>query len=286
MAQSYSGLVTLLEPAALTRIVDIGANPIDGDPPYKPMLEAGMAKLVGFEVQSDALAKLQELKGPNVTYLPYAIGDGASHTLKVCRSSGLASLLEPDQAVFSHFEVLAPMAEVIQRLPIQTRRLDDVEEIEGIDFLKMDVQGFELAVLQNGRSKLENAIAVQTEVSFLCLYEGQPALGEIDIEMRAQGFIPHCFTGVKQWIIAPTVVNGDPRMPLNQLLEADIVYVKDFTRPENLTDEQLKQLCLVSHICYKSWDLANRCIYLLEQRGAIPENSQARYFESLAAQRL
>jgi hypothetical protein len=31
-------LTALLAPARLTEIVDIGANPIDGDPPYKSML--------------------------------------------------------------------------------------------------------------------------------------------------------------------------------------------------------------------------------------------------------
>jgi hypothetical protein len=34
-------LLDLLKPHRVTEIVDIGANPIDGDPPYKPMLMAG-----------------------------------------------------------------------------------------------------------------------------------------------------------------------------------------------------------------------------------------------------
>ena len=34
-------LYELLNPLRLTEVVDIGANPIDGDPPYKPMLDAG-----------------------------------------------------------------------------------------------------------------------------------------------------------------------------------------------------------------------------------------------------
>jgi hypothetical protein len=34
-------LFDLLQPARLTAVVDIGANPIDGDPPYKRMLAAG-----------------------------------------------------------------------------------------------------------------------------------------------------------------------------------------------------------------------------------------------------
>src|SRR5690606_19709200 len=115
--------------------------------------------------------------------------------------------------------------------------LDDVEEIEQLDFLKIDIQGGELAVFQSGKTKLAQAVAVQVEVSFITLYKDQPGMGEIDIELRAQGFVPHCFAAVKKWPISPCVVNNNPRQALNQLLEADIVYVRDFAHPENLSDE-------------------------------------------------
>ena len=78
-------------------------------------------------------------------------------------------------------------------------------------------------------------------------------------------------------MISPLVINNDPRIPLNQLIEADIVYVKDFTKPENISDEQLKHLALISHACYKSFDLSMRCIAILEQRGAIPVGSMNQY---------
>jgi hypothetical protein len=71
-------------------------------------------------------------------------------------------------------------------------------------------------------------------------------------------------------MITPLVINGDPRIPLNQLIEADIIYVKDFTRPQYIGDEQLKHLALISHICFKSFDLAMRCIAILEERGLCP----------------
>ena len=35
-------LTEILKPARATAIVDIGANPIDGEPPYKAMLAAGL----------------------------------------------------------------------------------------------------------------------------------------------------------------------------------------------------------------------------------------------------
>ena len=47
------------------KVVDVGANPIDGSPPYAALLRAGNADIVGFEPNPNALAKLNHLKGPN-----------------------------------------------------------------------------------------------------------------------------------------------------------------------------------------------------------------------------
>ncbi|WP_349269790.1 hypothetical protein MPNTM1_00246 [Mycolicibacterium parafortuitum] len=272
----------LLSPERLTDVVDIGANPIDGQPPYLPMLTERLCRVTGFEPQPDALRVLQDKKGPYERYLPHAVGDGDRHTLNICRGSGMTSLFEPDPASLTLFEVLQPYAEVLERVPLDTRRLDDIDEIEHLDYLKIDIQGGELAVFSNGSGKLADAVALQTEVSFVSLYKDQPTLGDIDVELRRQGFIPHCFAAVKQWPIAPYVVNDDPRWALNQLLEADIVYVRDFSRPDSMSDEQLKHLALIAHHCYGSFDLATRCVLLLEQRGALEAGARQRYSEILA----
>ncbi len=276
-----STLNELLAPQRVVEVVDVGANPVDGEPPYLPMLHEGLCRVTGFEPQEQALLELQRRKGPHERYLPHAVGDGAQHTLNICAASGMTSLLEPDPATLALFQHLKPLGEVKQRVPLLTRRLDDIAEVERIDFLKIDVQGSELAVFKGGAAKLAQAVAVQTEVSFVTLYRNQPALGEVDVEMRRQGFIPHCFAAVKQMPLAPCVINAEPLRPLHQLLEADIVYVRDFSRPELMSDEQLKHLALIVHHCYSSFDLALRCIMLLEQRKALGQGAQAEYLRYL-----
>lgn len=119
-------------------------------------------------------------------------------------------------------------------------------------------------------------------MSFITLYKDQPTLGDIDLELRRQGFVPHCFAQIKKWLIAPCVINGNPRLALNQLLEADIVYVRDFSQPQSMSDEQLKHLALIAHHCYGSFDLALRCVMLLEQRKALQLGSQNFYLGLLA----
>ena len=275
-------LAQFLSPQRLTEVVDIGANPIDGDPPYAPMLAAGLCRVTGFEPQEEALRELQEKKGPNERYLPHAVGDGRSHILNICVAPGMTSLLEPDPLTLDLFEALRPLAQVTRRIQMETRRLDDIAEIGHLDFLKIDIQGGELAALRGGAQKLGEAVAIQTEVSFVTLYKDQPAFGDIDLEMRGQGFLPHCFVEVTKWPVAPCVVEGDPRRPLNQLLEADIVYVRDFAHPGTLSDEQLKHLALIVHHCYGSFDLALRCIMLLEDRRALEAGAKRWYAEFLA----
>lgn len=265
----------LLAPQRLTEVVDVGANPVDGKPPYASMLAAGLCRVTGFEPQAAALRELQAAQGPNERYLPHAVGDGGAHTLHVCRASGLTSLFEPDAEKLALFEFLQPRAEVVERLPLQTRRLDDVAEIERLDFLKIDIQGGELAVFRAGRAKLSQATVVQTEVSFVPLYRGQPSVGDIDLELRGQGFMVHTFDAVKAWPIAPFEV--DPGKAIGQLLEADVVYVRDLSRPDAIESEQLKHLALVVHHCYRSFDLAMRCVMLLEQRGVLATGAQQRY---------
>src|SRR5271155_3059774 len=89
-------LATILKPQRLTAVVDIGANPIDGTPPYKRMLERGLCTVIGCEPSRDAIERLDRQKSSMETYLPYVVSDGQDHTLFVCDAPGMTSLLEPN----------------------------------------------------------------------------------------------------------------------------------------------------------------------------------------------
>jgi FkbM family methyltransferase len=277
-------LVDLLRPRRITHVVDIGANPIDGDAPYKAMLARRACRVTGFDPHPQALIQLNARKGDLETYLPYAIGDGQQHTLKICRGIGFASLLQPDEKVLTHFPRFSELGHVIGETELPTQRLDDVAELDTFDLLKIDIQGSELSVFQNGRAKLARAIAVQTEVSFIALYKNQPVFGDIDLELRGLGFVPHMFAAINKKMIAP-MLGPDPTAAFNQLVEADVVYVRNFIDAEAMDVEQLKHLALVAHHCYGSFDLATNCMHHLTRRKAIPADAGNRYIQSLQADR-
>ena len=279
MAQETNdALIALLEPDRLTSVVDIGANPFEGDPPYKSMLQRRMCRLVGFEPQPEALAQLQSSKGDLETYLPYAVGDGGSSTLRICQASGMTSLFEPDENILSHFPGFSEWGRVVKEVELTTHRLDDIAEIDAIDYLKIDVQGSELSIFQNGHMRLKKTLVIQTEVLFLAMYKGQPLFGDIDIELRKLGLVPHMFADINKRMITP-MIGANPFAALNQMLFADVVYVRDFTKANDMDSEQLKHLAIISHHCYGSYDLAMNCIHHLVARNAVTADAQNRYLE-------
>lgn len=265
----------LLSLDRLTSIVDVGASPVDGSPPYQRMLEEGLCTVVGFEPNPSALADLNGSKTSNETYLPYVIGTGTSATFHNCRAHGMSGLLEPDPArlaLFPNFEVFGT---VNNSEPVATRKLDAVHEIAVIDYLKLDVQGGELLILRGADKKLTQTVAIQTEVSFAPLYRNQPPFGRIDMELRWRGFVPHCFVGAKLWPVATTT-----ELPVNdphQIIDADMLYLRDFADQANMSVAQWKQLAMVAHHIAGSYDVAMRCVEVLARHGHLAGDAPQAY---------
>ncbi|WP_157879292.1 FkbM family methyltransferase [Pararhodospirillum photometricum] len=247
-------------------LVDVGANFLDDPPPYTPVLAAGAASLVGFEPNPRALADLIARQGPGETYLPHAIGDGREHTLRVCRAEGMTSLLEPDPRVLGLFHGFSQWGEVLEHRLVPTVRLDDVPEIRVMDYLSMDIQGAELMALRHAEKRLAEAVMLRIEVEFLPLYKGQPLFADIDLFLRDRGFVLHCFSPLVKRTVQPLIVNNSVYEGLNQLLWADAVFVRDFTRPEIMTDHQLLALARLAHEIQGSFDLSLHLLQHYDQR--------------------
>ena len=164
MVKTNYSLADFLKFDSKINVVDIGANPVDGIPPYKALLESGLVDVIGFEPNPKALEILNAKKGPNETYLPDVIYDGSEQELKLCMSSGMVSLLEPNSELLSYFHGFPVWGKVQSRVPVPTVRLDDIREIQSMDFLKIDIQGAELTVFENGINQLQECLIIHTEV--------------------------------------------------------------------------------------------------------------------------
>jgi FkbM family methyltransferase len=241
------------------KVVDIGANPLF-DSPYLKLLRAGDAEVVGFEPNREALEKLNANKGPNETYLPHAIGDGGIHTLNMCFAPGMTSLLTPNPAVLNMFHGFPAWGHITGTETVQTVRLDDVPETAGTRLLHLDIQGAELMALKNAENRLKDILVIQSEAEFLQMYVGQPLFSELEMFLRQRGFVFHRFYPTVSRVIAPLVVGNDIQAGLSQLLWADAIFVRDFTRMDLLKDDELLMMASILHDCYRSIDLALRLV--------------------------
>jgi FkbM family methyltransferase len=264
------------------KIVDVGANPIDGKPPYAPLMQGGNTHVVGFEPNLEALAVLEQRKGPGETYLPFVIGDGAAHTLHICFAQGMTSLLEPNPDVLDLFHGFEQWRRIVRTEPVQTKRLDDIPETAGFDLLKIDIQGGELMAMRHAVERLRDAVVVQTEVEFVQMYRGQPLFSDIDQFLRAQGFVLHRFTPLMSRTIKPMVANNDAYAGLSQTMWSDAIFVKDFAYPDRLSPGQLLRLAAIVHDCYRSYDLALHMLLAHDKREGTAYGPQ--FLAAIAAQ--
>lgn len=263
---SLRSLSRLISTDIDVKVVDIGANPIDGTPPYLPMLQAGHAEVVGFEPNPAALAKLNEAKGPRETYLPHAVGDGRQHTLNICAAPGMTSLLTPNPEVLNLFHGFPTWGNVIATETVDTVRLADVREAQNVDYIKMDIQGAELMVLKNAGSCLANAVVIHLEVEFLPLYKDQPLFGDVETFLRSQGFMFHRFCPIVSRVVQPLTVGGDIYAGLSQSVWADALFIRDITKLNQLSDGMLLKSAAILNDCYQSIDIVMHMLGVIDRR--------------------
>lgn len=251
------------------KIVDAGAAQFeDAHNRLVDLAERFGGEVFAFEPNPDAHQKLKEIakRHPNLHVLPLALGDGEEHELKVCRHPGGTSLFEPNLALARRYEAFAEWLEVVDRIKLKTVKLDEVAEVRGVHFLKIDIQGAELAALQCATSLFSTLLLVECEVNFVQQYIDQPLFSEIELFLRRHGFMFHKFCGYGSRQIAGTSLHDDPLSPGSQWLWSDAVFVRDISHWATLSDDQLIIAAIFLHELYDSNDLALHALATVDAR--------------------
>jgi FkbM family methyltransferase len=146
-------------------------------------------KFIGMVEPQARLARSLPLLAPDQRVFQCALGREAGEgELRVLASPASSSLLDVHPSAAGLFG--APMDQVASaRVPIRT--LDSVFDecgLPSVDLLKIDVQGYELAVIEGGRDCLARTRSACLEVSFFEHYRGQPLLADVYDAMRSEGF--------------------------------------------------------------------------------------------------
>ena len=260
-------------------IMDVGAADTNENPIYLSLINNKIANLNAFEGDERQIEKLKLKYKDSFKLFTEFLFDGSTQNLYLAThpESGMTSLFKPNEKVLNFFNGFSKFGEIKKIEKIKTEKLDNIFQLPLIDFAKLDIQGSELTVLKNGVKKLESCLAIQLEVSFVCLYEDQPSFGEVDLWMRNNGYLPHTFLDIKKWSISPTIFNNNLRHSGNQLLESDIIYIKDPFKLDLLSDTQLKKFILISHYLFKSIDLSVYLILELERRNILAKETFKNY---------
>ncbi|MEM9274304.1 MAG: tetratricopeptide repeat protein [Cyanobacteria bacterium P01_F01_bin.143] len=273
-------LFDLFNDIPLIDIVNIGASQLDGEEPYQKLIDINKARLVGFEPNPEQYNKLKTQESEQCRFLPYAIADGKLHTLNICNAPGMSSLLEPDMSVLQHFPGFAEWGQIIEQKTIATKRLDDVEEITAIDYLKLDVQGSELSIIQNGLQSLSKTLVVHIEVQFVPFYKNQPLFGDLDRALNQVGFYLHRFTPIVSRVFKPMMINNNVYSGLSQVLWTDAIYVRKFTDFAQLNCRELLKIAAISHDLYGSYDLCSLALGHVDHQEQT--NRQSLYLQKLS----
>lgn len=242
-------------------IVDIGASLVgDQGPSYQTLLDSGHARLIAFEPDGAALAALRERFPPPNIFLPHFVADGKPATFHETSWYATGSLFEPNIPLLEQFNNLAELTKPVARHPIQTVRLDDIDGISDVDFIKIDAQGAERLVFENATRVLSEATIIQTEVSFVEMYKGMPLFGDIDRVLRAAGFQWHFLMGTGQRAFPPVLNRNHTQSAFKQQLWGDVVYVRDWMQFAQVQPRKLVKLGVVLNQLYGSYDLAHKAL--------------------------
>ncbi len=222
---SISGL---LKNEEQIRIVDVGAMSVGAkDDSYETLYDSGKIQVIGFEPDEEECRKLNETSKGVHEYYPYFIGNGQSATYYKTNRTMTGSLYEPNTELLSLFQNLNELTILEETIPVETFRLDDLEFLDNIDFIKIDIQGGELMVFENAKKVLSDVFLVQTEVEFVEMYKDQPMFADVDRFLRSQGFQFHTFTNRGSRCYKPLIVEDNVNRGLHQILWSDAVYVKN-----------------------------------------------------------
>lgn len=257
--QLCGGYITLL---------DIGsAGGIE--PRWRPY--RGQIRYIGVEPDNRSSAALME--SPEAKFfadyriVPKAVwSKNDSISLNFCRKPMVSSHFFPKQDFIARYP-LSERFDVLSSGSMSCQTIDEVLSTNSsrCDFIKLDIQGGELAVLQGAESTLNQCLGLEIEVEFLRIYENQPLFGDICAFLQAKGIEFIDFTSFNRW--ERTVYRGFGQCVFGDalFLRAPEGVISAFEKGMSSIDDVKRYLAVLR--IYSRLDLLKQTLNLLSEGG-------------------
>jgi len=149
-------------------------------------------RIIGFEPDFRAFKELQNQGSRLTRYFNVGLNDKHGPiSFYLTRKQKNSSCFLPNRNFLNRFHN-ASRYDIVEEVTIPCKSLDEVlheGNLNDIDFIKLDTQGSELAILQGATSVLAHSVfGLEIEVAFAQIYEGEPLFSDIDRFLRPFGF--------------------------------------------------------------------------------------------------
>jgi FkbM family methyltransferase len=164
------------------------------------------ATIIGFEPNASRVPDLEKARAevPGFRYFRCFLGPAKREVRYSDKQDQTSLFFDKDNSAGSAVAPMMVLDELIQS-----------GQIPPPDFMKLDVQGFELEVLKGGRAALERAQAALLEVTFTRFMDNMPLAADVTAFMREHRFEWHDVMGIYR------------RHSDDALLQMDALYVKE-----------------------------------------------------------
>tara|TARA_B100001142_G_scaffold319535_1_gene363170 strand:+ start:1010 stop:1957 length:948 start_codon:yes stop_codon:yes gene_type:complete len=245
--------------------------------------------IIAFEPEEKAFDNLKKkYSSENYVILKEALSKEKQEVeLKITNKRQCSSLLEPNMELLNKFPV-SERYEVEKREKFFTDSLDSVLKKNNIfypNFIKLDIQGAELEVLQGATENLHKITCIELEIAFSELYVGQPLFSEIEQYLRDFNFEVWDIRRAYQKLNS-TINIGSKK---GKLISGDALFFKqpsEIVKSNKILNEiEFKRLIKNSFMISEVYGFSDYSFDLLDQSKQFYSEKELQVFQSYFSQK-